>query len=423
MRATSIRALAVLAILVCGTFFVAAGEPRYKLGPGDRVRVRASEWRAARGEVFEWDALAGEFTVNDQGAVSMPLLGEVRAAGLGTGELAQAISDQLQRKVGVVQRPESSVEIISYRPFYIVGGVNKPGEFQFRPGVTVLQAIGIAGGYYRPAEWRLQREAISSEGELRVLDLGRDALLARKARLEAELAGASVIKFPPALLAAVSDTKVSLFIQQEQSIFNARLQNVRSQTEALEQLKVLLNKEIDSLREKSAVQDRQIALARKELELVSSLASKGLTVNSRQLSLEQASAQMESARLDLTVGMLRAQEDLSKANRDILTLHNKRRDESATDLKETQLKIEEFEQKAKTAGQLASESTAEGRSESLPVLSIVRRGEGGVTETVVAEDASVVPGDVIRVRIPLQSRRGEAGSAERGAGQLSLPRG
>ncbi|MBM0204175.1 polysaccharide biosynthesis/export family protein [Micromonospora sp. STR1s_5] len=378
----------------------------YTLGPGDKIRVQVSEWRPARGEVYEWEPLTGEFMVNDAGSVSLPLLGSVAAGGLSTDQLANAISETLQRKVGLVVRPEASVEILAYRPFYILGSVNKPADYPFRPGMTVLQAVGVAGGFYRPSEWRLEREGITSSGELRVLDLDRAALAAKRARLEAEISGVKEVTFPPALLNSREPT-VRQFIRQEQLIFTARLETLRSQTEALDQLKLLLGKEIDSLREKSQVQDRQIALARRELDLVNGLVSRGLTVNARQLTLEQTTAQLESARLDLTVAGVRAQQDLNRANRDILALRSKRNDESASELKETQLKLDSANRRIDTAEALINDTEAEFRSASAPIITIVRGGGESARETPATEATVLEPGDVVRVRVPLRPGRAE----------------
>jgi exopolysaccharide production protein ExoF len=61
-----------------------AADNSYALGPGDKVRVRVSEWRPSRGQVYEWDAVSGEFTINPAGAISVPLIGEIPAANLST---------------------------------------------------------------------------------------------------------------------------------------------------------------------------------------------------------------------------------------------------------------------------------------------------------------------------------------------------
>lgn len=107
----------------------------YRLGNDDQVRIT----------VFNQDNLSGEFTVGSTGSLTLPLIGEMRASGKTANELGQEIAVQLQD--GYLRDPRVSVEVIRYRPFFIVGGVNRPGQFDYVPGMTVLQAVAIAGGY------------------------------------------------------------------------------------------------------------------------------------------------------------------------------------------------------------------------------------------------------------------------------------
>jgi len=108
----------------------------YHLGPGDRVRVIT---------VGEQD-LTGEFNVSDSGNIAVPMLGEVHAAGLTPALLADRIAGGL-RRTRLFKNPSVSVEVVSYRPVFILGEVNKPGQYPFQPGETVLTAVAVAGGF------------------------------------------------------------------------------------------------------------------------------------------------------------------------------------------------------------------------------------------------------------------------------------
>jgi polysaccharide export outer membrane protein len=116
----------------------------YHLGPGDQVRI------ITLGE----DRVTGEFRVNDSGAVALPLLGTIRAAGLTTAELEQAIGAALL-KAQLIRDPSVSVEVSAYRPIFVLGEVNHPGQFPYQPGMTVVTAAAVAGGFtYRAVEDR-----------------------------------------------------------------------------------------------------------------------------------------------------------------------------------------------------------------------------------------------------------------------------
>jgi protein involved in polysaccharide export with SLBB domain len=111
-----------------------AGES-YQLGTGDKVRVI----------VFGEDDLGGEFQIDSNGRISLPLIGEIQAAGETAASLEEAVEGKLAN--GYLQSPRVSVEITTYRPFYVIGEVNKPGEYPYVNGMSALNAIALAGGY------------------------------------------------------------------------------------------------------------------------------------------------------------------------------------------------------------------------------------------------------------------------------------
>ncbi len=108
----------------------------YKLGPGDQVRIIT----------FGEEQLTGEFRVSDAGSIALPLIGGVKAAGLTPSELEKAVTNAL-KKNGLYRDPSVTVEVIGYRPIYILGEVNKPGEYPYKPGMTVVTGVAIAGGF------------------------------------------------------------------------------------------------------------------------------------------------------------------------------------------------------------------------------------------------------------------------------------
>jgi polysaccharide export outer membrane protein len=113
----------------------------YHLGPGDALRVI----------VFGEDQLSGEFRVDGSGAVAMPLVGEVKAQNRTTREIETDIARRLSQ--GYVRDPKVSVEVMNYRPFFILGEVRNPGQYSYVNGMTALSAVAMAGGYtYRAKE-------------------------------------------------------------------------------------------------------------------------------------------------------------------------------------------------------------------------------------------------------------------------------
>lgn len=107
----------------------------YTLGAGDKLRIT----------VHESPDLTGEFMVSGSGFVSMPLIGEVQAGGLTVRQLADAIAAKLTPDY--LKNPRVSIEVLNFRPFDIIGEVNKPGSYPYRPGMTILNAVAMAGGF------------------------------------------------------------------------------------------------------------------------------------------------------------------------------------------------------------------------------------------------------------------------------------
>lgn len=114
----------------------------YKLEPGNRVRLT----------VFNETNLSGEFALDPAGNIAVPLIGTIPASGLTANELARRVEDTL-RRANYMQEPRAAVEVLVFRPFYVLGEVRTPGEFPYSSGMTVLSAIARAGGYdYRARE-------------------------------------------------------------------------------------------------------------------------------------------------------------------------------------------------------------------------------------------------------------------------------
>ncbi|MGJ3230750.1 MAG: polysaccharide biosynthesis/export family protein [Oceanicaulis sp.] len=114
----------------------------YRLGSGDRVRVI----------VFGEEQLSGEFQVDGEGSMALPLIGTVAAGGKALRELEATIVDRLSQ--GYLNEPRVSLEVVGYRPFYIHGEVEQSGEFPYQANMSVLSAIALAGGYTYRADTR-----------------------------------------------------------------------------------------------------------------------------------------------------------------------------------------------------------------------------------------------------------------------------
>ncbi|PNU04780.1 sugar ABC transporter substrate-binding protein [Novosphingobium guangzhouense] len=149
---------------------VAQANARAEQGPrldaGDKLRI----------VVFDEPSLTGEYEVATSGAVTLPLISDVPASGSTTGQVADAITGKLAQG-GYVLNPRVAVDIVSYRPFYILGEVGKPGEYTYAGELSLLQAVAKAGGFTARANKGTIVVMRKSWGGGRRVNVGDPALL------------------------------------------------------------------------------------------------------------------------------------------------------------------------------------------------------------------------------------------------------
>lgn len=135
----------------------AQGASEYRLGLGDKVRV----------SVYGEQDLSGEFQVSANGAVTMPLVGDVPATGLTARQLEQRLTERYRQ--GYLRDPRIAVEVYDFRPYYVLGEVERPGRYPALEGTTLLGAIATAGGYtYRADDERVFIRRAGDETEYQV---------------------------------------------------------------------------------------------------------------------------------------------------------------------------------------------------------------------------------------------------------------
>ena len=133
----------------------------YRLGAGDKIRVT----------VYNETDLSGEFQIDGTGFVRLPLVGQVKALGRTAhqleGDVGMALSD------GYLKNPRVSIEVTTYRPFYIIGQVNRPGQYTYASNMSALDAIGMAGGFTEHAVESTVH--VRHEGDDKTYDVKPDA--------------------------------------------------------------------------------------------------------------------------------------------------------------------------------------------------------------------------------------------------------
>jgi exopolysaccharide production protein ExoF len=371
----------------------------YRLGISDRLKIK----------VQEWPDLGGEYTVTADGSVSLPFNPQNNAAGLHVKELARKISDRLQQRAGGAERPFAAIEIIQFRPFSIIGDVQRPGEYPYRPGLTVLQAIGVAGGYYRPTDpglLRLERDIAIARGDIRTLSLKQSRLVARAARLTAALAAQEDISFPSELVNQKDNPVVSAIVESERAALALENDTARSEAAALEDIKSLYQREVETLRGQVGALKQQHETVQQQLRDIRSLSAKGLALAPTLLTLERTLAQIVSEQMTSETAIVRAQESITLAEQRVREQALERSRIRTRDLQQTKDEIVEGRSRIATAGDLLNEAQfsapAEVRERLMekgqrPSFTLVRK-EGDILREITADETTLIePNDVIKV--------------------------
>ncbi|QFU17868.1 polysaccharide biosynthesis/export family protein [Microvirga thermotolerans] len=408
--------------LAAAGFMVLLSQPclaqTYPIAPQTSLRITVVQWVPSKGEYQRWDAVGGEFTVSSGGILSIPLVGTIDVSGLDSGSLAARIAQQLKDKVGLISTPDATVEILDYPPLYIVGAVSKPGEYKFRPGLTVLQALALSGGRFRATTEGGDKGQISMLGELQSLREEILRTLGRIARLQAEGSGARQIQFPDEFTSS-NNKMVAEIRAQEQIIFEARRNALERQLQNLSELQNLFIAEIDVLQKKTESLDARLKTVGEDLANVKSLVERGIATVSRRTELEFAVANLQSNRLDEITAVMRARQNLSEAKRNALSLRDKHQTDVAAELQEAQANLERLRIKEDVLKKIliiSDPSSLAGREKTEDVdpelsYTIVRRSGDSAEELPASESTLLMPGDVVKVAIRATSPNVKTSSA------------
>lgn len=114
---------------------VAAPIDAYRINQGDKLKIA----------VFNEPDLTGEYEVNDRGQIGFPLIGAIQAEGISVDEFRGNLVGKLRQ--GFLRNPRVTVDVVNYRPVNVIGEVRNAGQYAYRPGLTVQDAVAMAGGY------------------------------------------------------------------------------------------------------------------------------------------------------------------------------------------------------------------------------------------------------------------------------------
>ncbi len=375
-----------------------AAKGTYLIAEGDKLRIT----------VFEKADLSGDFRVDPSGSISLPGIGRLSAARLSPAALETLIIKKLKGAIHLLN-PRVVVEILEYRPIFILGNVKNPGQYPYISGFSVLQAIAVAGGHLSHSidTESMTRNSVSrtrAHAELDVLILENWAAKARLARLSAEREARNGIAWPPDLLRYVEETGSAELIKAEQRNFDLRKTAFAGRIKHYQLQLKHLNEELKTLESLASAVNKTTRIVRKEADDLKGLRSKGLIRKSRMLALERELSELRGNRLKISVSILQARQKMNDFRREIMELKNSRTSEINNSIFEIEKELlvhkrkqQAINQEIRALGNLPGNLPSDTRAVGDIKYTIIRNVDGGVKVVKATESSVILPGDVVKV--------------------------
>ncbi len=392
MHSALMRIAFGVTLLLMGAMTTPLRAADYTLDTGDKLHIA----------VHDWPDLTGEFNVTATGTIFLPVIGEIPVKGFTASQVATKIATELQQRQKLNDLPSATTEIIQFRPFYVLGDVQSPGSFPFQPGLTVMQAVSVAGGYYRlvdVASLRLERDAIAAKGDIDVLQTRMKQLQARQIRLTAEQSGTQELTFPSEWMKEDSSSPEARLVAEEKAIFATNSDSFVQRKATFDRFHQIYEGEVASIKQQIESERQQYRSVQDELTSVTNLVAQGLTQKPRKQSLERTLAQVSGNIQGFNTLVLQAQQNISQTEQAKLDLIVQRSERINRDTQLTRAEMDSTKAKIETARRLVYEAqtaTPDTISHTKTARFLVaKQGQGEPTE--VSAGTTLEPGDVLNV--------------------------
>lgn len=405
----SARILSCLALLLA-TFFLpmTAQAADYRLEPGDILEI----------SIAGVPGFLQRAPIDLQGIVALPFAGQVKVGALtlpqARAAIAQEFSNKLYRQFApdgreishLILSDEVIVAVAEYNPIYVNGDVARPGAYPFRPGMTVRQAIAVAGGFdpvkLRVADPIIQAADLQSEYERLWVNFAWEQ--ARSWRLKSEL-GDKVPDNPIANV-PIPASIAKQFMGAQTDQLKARLAD-RDDSKAL--LQDAIRKagvQLGILAEKKQKDEEGSQADLADLNTVRELFRKGLTQNMRLSESRRAALLSADQLLQTIVEMSNVERQRDEYARQLNKVDTQARIEALQELQQSNLRLGEIAVQLKGAadklmhvGLLRSQKAGAAAK---PEIAVFRRGDSGSQRLAGSEDLELTPSDVVEVKLPSQ---------------------
>lgn len=404
-------------VALCGLAaltFLCSAKPAaaYKLQPGDTVEISVAGFPELRQSV----------PVATDGTIDFPLLGTLEVAGLSPADLRRAVQTHLAHKIyrqrtsdgreilSVIQPDEVSATVTGYRPVYVSGDVAKPGELTFRPGITIRQAIALAGGFavanLNAPNAYLDAASAKADFELLWADFTRAQV--KVARLTSELNGDDTIHFPESADAPLPPEKLAQMRASETALLKARLTEYRRERDFLQASITQGDQQIAVLADQEKQEEEGAKADTADLQKLTDLLNRGQVISSRVVEARRALLLSSTRALQVTAQLLQLKKDKMESIRRLEHFDDDRRitllkelQEATQALDDARMKREAAEEKLAYLSKMRSQLLLGGGRQ--PEIKVIREDDGTASQTVANEDFVLAPGDVVNVALRPQN--------------------
>jgi protein involved in polysaccharide export with SLBB domain len=368
-----------------------AGADFLEISNADRISVR----------IQGQPELSGDYRINDDQTISIPVVGRVSVSRLDAAGLEKALSERLSRIMG--REAYVTVEVTEYRPVFISGYVSKPGTAPWKPGMTVLQAVTVSGGTFRGGD---SSGVDGSNTKLQRTIEDQKRVLATIARLSAEQKGAEKIELPTRLIALVGRREAQDLIDAQKTSFESRRNSTESQAAGLQRAIALAKQEIESIKAQRSRLTDQLKFRRVQFAQLKQLYDKQFLRIDRLTEEELKIADLEEKLASLGVSLSRTDGLLLGYERDLGNLKQDRRALIDTDLMKLERDAAQLEVEIEAAGTLPrkitrplSDADADAPKKDVVIYEIVRQETGGPRTVTADRNTLVKPGDMVVVSL------------------------
>lgn len=374
-------------------------------------------YRISVGDVLSFDILddaelPASLTIGTDGAAAFPLIGAFKIEGRTIPEAVDALrSEYLSRQL--LTEPKLSLSIVTVRPVLILGEVRTPGSFAYYPGLTVEQAVGLAGGpqtaMSNPADRIIAQAKLRGTIEETDVEIVREAVYT--ARLYAQLRGSDKVDLkdiPESVKMYVDEASVGPVVAIEEKILKTDLLSTKNQMEILNQSIMQTEASLTILDKLKEQQEEVVALNEQVEARTLALRKRELNTESELSRVKMATSSEKSRLLELISEIGRSNRELANLKLQLETLKANREKEILTLLQEREATLKKLEtQRQTTKEQMVLMAAAEVDSSKQEQVSFLYkidretgRGEAKSRQSIEATKVTaVLPGDVIFVSI------------------------